>query len=72
MTIPLPGTEVAAGDRLALVVETDAMSEVREALLGDAGGDARPVTSIEPVDLGAPDEAGDDADGADDTPATDS
>ena len=34
MSIPLPGTEVAAGDRLALIVETDRVDSVRAALLG--------------------------------------
>jgi trk system potassium uptake protein TrkA len=40
MTIPLPGTEVAAGDRLAMVIETDAIDEVRRELLGDAADEA--------------------------------
>ena len=35
MTIPLPGTTVEAGDRLALVVERDAQESVRRTLLGE-------------------------------------
>lgn len=34
MTIPLPGTTVAAGDRLAVLVSRDAMETVREHLIG--------------------------------------
>ncbi|MEZ3145279.1 TrkA family potassium uptake protein [Halobaculum sp. MBLA0143] len=34
LTIPLPGTEVEAGDRLAVVVEGEQVEAVREALLG--------------------------------------
>ena len=34
MTIPLPGTAIEAGDRLALVVERDGLDAAREALLG--------------------------------------
>ncbi|WP_254765747.1 potassium channel family protein [Salinilacihabitans rarus] len=33
LTIPLPGTELAAGDEVALVVEVDRVEEVRRALL---------------------------------------
>jgi len=36
MSIPLPGTELAAGDRLAVIAETDRVDSVRAALLGDA------------------------------------
>jgi trk system potassium uptake protein TrkA len=32
MTIPLPGTELAVGDRVAVVVESDAVEEVRTVL----------------------------------------
>lgn len=35
LTIPLPGTKVAPGDRLALIVETERREEVRAALLGE-------------------------------------
>jgi trk system potassium uptake protein TrkA len=35
LTIPLPGTEIEAGDRLAVVVEGEHVSAVREALLGE-------------------------------------
>ncbi|WP_253738881.1 potassium channel family protein [Halohasta salina] len=35
MTIPLPTTTVAAGDRLALVVDPEAVDEVRSRLLGE-------------------------------------
>jgi trk system potassium uptake protein TrkA len=34
MTIPLPGTAIEAGDRLALVVERDGLDAARTALLG--------------------------------------
>jgi trk system potassium uptake protein TrkA len=34
MTIPLPGTAIEAGDRLALVVERDGLDAARAALLG--------------------------------------
>jgi trk system potassium uptake protein TrkA len=34
MTIPLPGTSVEVGDRLALLTDRDADAEVREALVG--------------------------------------
>ena len=34
LTIPLPGTVVEAGDRVALLIERDAEADVREALLG--------------------------------------
>jgi len=34
MTIPLPGTTIEAGDRLALVIERDALEDVRARLLG--------------------------------------
>jgi trk system potassium uptake protein TrkA len=37
MTIPLPGTTVEPGDRLALVVDRDAESTVRAALVGGSG-----------------------------------
>ncbi|WP_380678418.1 potassium channel family protein [Salinigranum sp. GCM10025319] len=36
MTIPLPGTEVRAGDQLALIIDLDAVDEVKTALLGEA------------------------------------
>ncbi|GAB3680258.1 TrkA family potassium uptake protein [Salinarchaeum chitinilyticum] len=36
LTIPLPGTELAAGDRVAVIVETERVSGVRETLLGEA------------------------------------
>ena len=36
MSIPLPGTTVAAGDRLAVIAERDRVESVRAALLGDA------------------------------------
>jgi len=36
LTIPLPGTEIEAGDRVAVIVETESVPGVREALLGDA------------------------------------
>ena len=36
MSIPLPGTRVAAGDRLAVIAETDRVDMVRAALLGEA------------------------------------
>jgi trk system potassium uptake protein TrkA len=32
MSIPLPGTELAAGDRVAVIVETDNVSDVQQAL----------------------------------------
>lgn len=35
MTIPLPGSTVAAGDRLALLVENESVEAVRERLLGN-------------------------------------
>jgi trk system potassium uptake protein TrkA len=38
MTIPLPGTELNVGDRVAVVVETPAVDEVRGALLPSAQG----------------------------------
>jgi trk system potassium uptake protein TrkA len=34
MTIPLPGTRIDAGDRLALLVENHAIEEIRERLVG--------------------------------------
>ncbi len=34
LTIPMPGETASAGDRLALIVETDRLEEVRAALLG--------------------------------------
>ncbi|MFC4358172.1 potassium channel family protein [Halobium salinum] len=39
MTIPLPGTEIEAGDHLALIIEREVLDEVREALLGDVDAD---------------------------------
>ncbi len=36
MTIPLPGTEIEAGDHVAIVAERDAIEAVREVLIGDA------------------------------------
>jgi len=36
LTIPLPGTELAADDRVAVIVETERVDGVREALLGPA------------------------------------
>jgi trk system potassium uptake protein TrkA len=33
MTIPLPGTELNVGDRVAVLVETESVDEVRSALL---------------------------------------
>ena len=36
LTIPLPGTEVEPGDRLAVIVDQGALTEVKERLLGDA------------------------------------
>jgi trk system potassium uptake protein TrkA len=36
LTIPLPGTVVEAGDRVAVIVETERVDAVREALLGSA------------------------------------
>jgi trk system potassium uptake protein TrkA len=36
MTIPLPGTELAAGDRVAIIAELEAVDGVRRALLGEA------------------------------------
>ena len=36
MSIPLPGTTVSAGDRLAVIAERDRVEAVRGALLGDA------------------------------------
>jgi trk system potassium uptake protein TrkA len=36
MTIPLPGTEVRAGDQLALIIDLDAVDAVKTTLLGDA------------------------------------
>ena len=35
MTIPLPGTQVEAGDQVALLVERDSVEQVRKTLLGD-------------------------------------
>ncbi|SEO92582.1 trk system potassium uptake protein TrkA [Halogranum amylolyticum] len=35
MTIPLPGTQVEAGDQVALLVERDTVETVRKTLLGD-------------------------------------
>lgn len=34
MTIPLPGTRIEPGDRIAVLVETDRLDAVRDALLG--------------------------------------
>ncbi|WP_158055475.1 potassium channel family protein [Halorussus halophilus] len=36
LTIPLPGTEIDAGDRLAVIVDQGALPEVKERLLGEA------------------------------------
>lgn len=36
LTIPLPGTEIKAGDRLAVIVDQGALPEVKERLLGEA------------------------------------
>ncbi len=36
LTIPLPGTTVEAGDRLAVLAETDRVGEVRSEILGEA------------------------------------
>jgi trk system potassium uptake protein TrkA len=36
MTIPLPGTEIHVGDQLALIIDIDAVDEVKSTLLGDA------------------------------------
>lgn len=36
LTIPLPGTTVEAGDRLAVLAETERVPEIRSALLGEA------------------------------------
>ncbi len=36
MTIPLPGTEVEAGDQVALIAERDAVEAVRSTLLGES------------------------------------
>jgi len=36
MTIPLPGTELAAGDRVAIIAELEAIDGVRRTLLGEA------------------------------------
>jgi trk system potassium uptake protein TrkA len=36
MTIPLPGTEIRAGDQLALIIDLDGADEVKRALLGEA------------------------------------
>ncbi|GAA0206459.1 potassium channel family protein [Halobaculum roseum] len=35
LTIPLPGTTVRSGDRIAVLAETDRVGDVRAALLGD-------------------------------------
>jgi trk system potassium uptake protein TrkA len=37
MVIPLPGTELEPGDRIALVVETEHVDDVRSQFLGDGG-----------------------------------
>jgi trk system potassium uptake protein TrkA len=36
MTIPLPGTDIEAGDQLALIIDLDAVEEVKRTLLGEA------------------------------------
>ena len=36
MTIPLPGTEIEAGDQVAVIAERDAVEAVRAALLGES------------------------------------
>ena len=36
LTIPMPGTAVKPGDRIAVIAEREAVERVREALLGDA------------------------------------
>jgi len=36
MTIPLPGTDVEAGDQVAVIADRDAVDRVRAGLLGDA------------------------------------
>ncbi|MFB6354288.1 MAG: TrkA family potassium uptake protein [Halobacteriales archaeon] len=36
LTIPLPGTAVAAGDQVALIAERDAVDDVRATLLGES------------------------------------
>jgi trk system potassium uptake protein TrkA len=36
MTIPLPGTEIEAGDQLALIIDLDAVDAVKSTLLGEA------------------------------------
>jgi trk system potassium uptake protein TrkA len=41
MTIPLPGTDVEAGDRVAVIADRDAVDRVRAGLIGDAA-DANP------------------------------
>lgn len=40
MTIPLPGTDIEAGDRVAVISERDAVERVRAGLLGDAAEQA--------------------------------
>ena len=40
MTIPLPGTEIEAGDRVAIVTELEAIEDVRRSLLGAGSGTA--------------------------------
>ena len=47
MTIPLPGTSVEAGDRLALLAEREAAAEVRRLLLGDADAESTPDAEAE-------------------------
>jgi trk system potassium uptake protein TrkA len=37
MTIPLPGTQVEGGDRVAVITEPSALDGVRERLVGDGG-----------------------------------
>jgi trk system potassium uptake protein TrkA len=36
MTIPLPGTDIKAGDRVAVIADRDAVDRVRAGLIGDA------------------------------------
>jgi trk system potassium uptake protein TrkA len=37
MTIPLPGTEIDAGDRVAIITQPESLEGIREQLVGDAG-----------------------------------
>jgi len=38
MSIPLPGTDVEAGDQVAVIADRDAVDRVRAGLIGDAAG----------------------------------